>query len=111
MGREVENKDEDVEKAGLELVDTYNSNFVITRSEKGATLITLNGDIYHIPTKVKEVHDVSGAGDTFIATLAYALDKGYDLVEAVKLANKASSIVVGKVGTATVSLEELFGES
>lgn len=66
-------------------------------------------NIYHIPTKVKEVHDVSGAGDTFIATLAYALDKGYDLVEAVKLANKASSIVVGKVGTATVSLEELFG--
>jgi len=111
VGREIENKDEDVEKAGLELVDRYNSNFVITRSEKGATLITLNGDIYHIPTKVKEVHDVSGAGDTFIATLAYALDKGYDLVEAVKLANKASSIVVGKVGTATVSLEELFGES
>jgi len=109
-GREIENNDKDVEKAGLELVDRYNSNFVITRSEKGATLITLNGDIYHIPTKVKEVHDVSGAGDTFIATLAYALDKGYDLVEAVKLANKASSIVVGKVGTATVSLDELFGE-
>ena len=42
--------------------------------------------------------------------MAYALDKGYDLVDAVKLANKASSIVVGKVGTATVSLEELFGE-
>ena len=68
LGREIENKDEELEKAGLELVDRYNSNFVITRSEKGATLITLNGDIYHIPTKVKEVHDVSGAGDTFIAT-------------------------------------------
>ena len=110
LGREIENKDDEVEKAGLELVDKYNSNFVITRSEKGATLITLDGDIFHIPTKVKEVHDVSGAGDTFIAVLGYALDKGYDLVDAVKLANKASSIVVGKVGTATVSLDELFGE-
>jgi hypothetical protein len=46
----------------------------------------------------------------YIATLGYALDKNYDLVDAVKLANRASSIVVGKVGTATVSLEELFGE-
>jgi rfaE bifunctional protein kinase chain/domain len=110
LGREIGNKDEELEKAGLELVDKYNSNFVITRSEKGATLITLDGEIFHIPTKIKEVHDVSGAGDTFIAVLSYALDKGYDLVDAVKLANKASSIVVGKVGTATVSLEELFGE-
>ena len=108
LGREIENKDDEVEKAGLELVDKYNSNFVITRSEKGATLITLDGDIFHLPTKVKEVHDVSGAGDTFIAVLGYALDKGYDLIDAVKLANKASSVVVGKVGTATVSLDELF---
>ncbi|WP_456472945.1 bifunctional heptose 7-phosphate kinase/heptose 1-phosphate adenyltransferase [Methanocaldococcus sp.] len=108
IGKEIENKDDDLEKVGLELVEKFNSNFVITRSEKGATLITLNGDIYHIPTKVKEVHDVSGAGDTFIAVLAYALDNGYDLIDAVKLANKASSIVVGKVGTATVSLDELF---
>ena len=110
IGREIENKDDELEKIGLELIDKYNSNFVITRSEKGSTLVTLNGEIYHIPTKVKEVHDVSGAGDTFIAVLAYALDKGYDLVDAVKLANKASSIVVGKVGTATVSLDELFDD-
>ncbi|EHP84184.1 bifunctional heptose 7-phosphate kinase/heptose 1-phosphate adenyltransferase [Methanotorris formicicus] len=110
VGEEIENKDDKLEKIGLNLVDEFNSNFVITRSEKGATLITLDGEVVHIPTKVKEVHDVSGAGDTFIATLGYALDKGYDLVDAVKLANKASSIVVGKVGTATVSLEELFGD-
>ena len=108
IGREIKNKDDELGKVGLELVDKYNSNFIITRSEKGATLVTLNGDIYHIPTNVKEVHDVSGAGDTFIAVLAYALDNGYDLIDAVKLANKASSIVVGKVGTATVSLDELF---
>jgi len=110
LERRIENTDEDVEKAGLELVNEYNTNVVITRSEKGSTLITTDEEIYHIPTKAKEVHDVSGAGDTYIATLGYALDHGYDLVDAVKLANKASSIVVGKVGTATVSLEELFDE-
>ncbi|ENN95559.1 PfkB domain-containing protein [Methanocaldococcus villosus KIN24-T80] len=110
IGREIENKDNIIEKIGLELVEEFNSNFVITRSEKGSTLVTLNGEVYHISTKVKEVHDVSGAGDTFIAVLAYALDKGYDLVDAVKLANKASSIVVGKVGTATISLDELFND-
>ena len=110
VGREIENNNNNVEKAGLEIVDKYNANVVITRSEKGSTLITLDGEIYHIPTEVREVHDVSGAGDTYIATLGYALNKNYDLVDAVKLANRASSIVVGKVGTATVSLEELLGE-
>jgi len=110
VGREIENNNNNVEKAGLEIVDKYNANVVITRSEKGSTLITLDGEIYHIPTEVREVYDVSGAGDTYIATLGYALNKNYDLVDAVKLANRASSIVVGKVGTATVSLEELLGE-
>ena len=110
VGREIENNNNNVEKAGLEIVDKYNANVVITRSEKGSTLITLDGEIYHIPTEVREVYDVSGAGDTYIATLGYALNKNYDLVDAVKLANRASSIVVGKVGTATVSLEELFSE-
>ncbi|AEH06037.1 bifunctional heptose 7-phosphate kinase/heptose 1-phosphate adenyltransferase [Methanothermococcus okinawensis] len=108
VGRDIKNTNEDVEKAGLDIVGKYNANVVITRSEKGSTLITLDGEIYHIPTEAKEIHDVSGAGDTYIATLGYALSKKYDLVDAVNLANKASSIVVGKVGTATVSLEELF---
>jgi rfaE bifunctional protein kinase chain/domain len=110
VGWKIKNNNEDVEKAGMEIVDKYNANVVITRSEKGSTLITLDNEIYHIPTEAREVYDVSGAGDTYIATLGYALDKNYDLVDAVKLANRASSIVVGKVGTATVSLEELFNE-
>ena len=110
VGWEIKNNDKDVEKAGLEIISNYNANVVITRSEKGSTLITLDNEIHHIPTEAREIHDVSGAGDTYIATLGYALDKNYDLVDAVKLANRASSIVVGKVGTATVSLEELFSE-
>ncbi len=108
VGREIKNNNNDVEKAGLDIMDKYNANVVITRSEKGSTLITIDGEIHHISTDVKEIHDVSGAGDTYIATLGYALSKNYDLVDAVKLANRASSIVVGKVGTATVSLDELF---
>ncbi len=107
LGRKINNEDEDVEKAGKELVQHYHSNFIITRSEKGATLITKDKQVLHVPVATKEVHDVSGAGDTFIATLAYALDSSYNLLEALKLANKASSIVISKVGTATVSREEL----
>ncbi len=108
LGFEIKNDDKELEKYGKELVKKYNSNFVITRSDKGATLVTLNNEILHVKPKVKELHDVSGAGDTFIATIAFGLNNGYDLKECVKLANKASSIVVSKFGTSTVSLEELF---
>jgi rfaE bifunctional protein kinase chain/domain len=110
LGKEILNTDESVESAGIELVEKLNSNIVITRSEKGVSAFTKNGKIEHISTNVRDVHDVSGAGDTFIATLSYAIDRGYDLIDAVKLANKASSIVVSKSGTATVTLEELFGD-
>jgi len=111
LGREIQNENGSVETAGLELVKKYNSNIVITRSEKGVSVFTKDGKVEHICTKVKDIHDVSGAGDTFIATLSYAVDKGYDLIDAVKLANKASSIVVSKSGTATITLEELFGDN
>ncbi len=107
-GKNIENNNKSVEKAGLELVEKYNSNFVITRSEKGATLITTDKNVVHIPTSVKEIHDVSGAGDTFIAVIGYCLNNNYNLEDSVKLANKASSIVVGKVGTAAITYEELF---
>lgn len=109
LNKNVKNNDEEVEKAGLKLVEIFNSNIVITRSHKGSTLITQEGDIYHIPTMAKEVHDVSGAGDTYIAVLSYALNNNYPLKEAVELANKGSSIVVGKLGTASITIEELFG--
>ncbi|MBA2840137.1 rfaE bifunctional protein kinase chain/domain [Methanococcus maripaludis] len=111
LGKEIINDDVSVESAGLELVKRFNSNFVITRSEKGVSVFTKDGKIEHICGKVRDVHDVSGAGDTFIATLAYAIDKNYDLIDAVKLANRASSIVVSKSGTATVTLDELFGDT
>ena len=62
----------------------------------------------HVPTQAREVYDVSGAGDTVIATLGVAMAAGYGVAEAVNLANRAAGIVVGRFGTATVSAVELF---
>ncbi len=80
---------------------------LLTRSEEGMSLYNAEGSV-HMPTHAREVFDVSGAGDTVIATLATMLGVGVSLKEAVHLANKAGGIVVGKLGTATVSHAELF---
>jgi D-beta-D-heptose 7-phosphate kinase/D-beta-D-heptose 1-phosphate adenosyltransferase len=79
---------------------------LLTRSEHGMTLITPN-DIHHFPAQVLEVSDVTGAGDTVIATLAVMLGAGMALPQAVEVANLAAGIVVGKLGAATVSPQEL----
>jgi rfaE bifunctional protein kinase chain/domain len=81
---------------------------LLTRSEEGMTLFTDEG-AWTVPAQAREVYDVSGAGDTVIAVLGAMLAAGKPLKEAVSLANKAGGIVVGKLGTATVSYEELFG--
>lgn len=79
---------------------------LLTRSEEGMTLFTEKG-AFHVKAYAREVFDVSGAGDTVIATMACALGAGYKIEEAVQLANKAGGIVVGKLGTAVVLPEEL----
>ena len=79
---------------------------LVTRSEEGMTLFTEAGAA-HEPALAREVFDVSGAGDTVIATLAVMLAAGLDLAAAMKIANRAAGVVVGKLGTATCSLEEL----
>ena len=81
---------------------------LLTRSEEGMTLYTEN-DLFHMPAQAREVFDVSGAGDTVIATMACMLGAGAGWNEAVQTANRAGGIVVGKLGTATVTREELFG--
>lgn len=80
---------------------------LITRSEEGMTLYR-DGERLHELTQAREVFDVSGAGDTVIATLAVMLARGASLPEAVVVANRAAGIVVGKLGTAVVHREELF---
>jgi rfaE bifunctional protein kinase chain/domain len=80
---------------------------LVTRSEEGMTLFDAQGEL-HVPAQAREVFDVTGAGDTVIATLAAMAAAGLPLREAVPIANRAGGIVVGKFGTATVSYEELF---
>ncbi len=80
---------------------------LVTRSEQGMVLLQRGESPLVIPAQAREVYDVTGAGDTVIATVAAALAAGLELPQAVRLANLAAGIVVGKLGTATVSQEEL----
>ena len=81
---------------------------LLTRSEQGMTLYTAKGAM-HVPAQAREVYDVTGAGDTVIAALGVMLASGVALEEAVRIANRASGIVVGKLGTAVATRQELFG--
>lgn len=81
---------------------------LLTRSEEGMSLYTAD-EILHVHANAREVYDVSGAGDTVIATMAVMLGAGAPMAEALATANRAGGIVVGKLGTATVTREELFG--
>ena len=80
---------------------------LLTRSEEGMTLFDAQGE-QHVSAHAREVFDVTGAGDTVIATMATLVGAGLSLRDAMPLANRAGGIVVGKFGTATVSYEELF---
>ena len=102
--------DELVEK-GQQMCEQCNFDaLLITRSEHGMTLIPNGGESFHLPTRAREVFDVTGAGDTVISTLAAALAAEDDIHNAVALANQAAGIVVGKLGTANVTPEELYQE-
>jgi rfaE bifunctional protein kinase chain/domain len=80
---------------------------LLTRSEEGMTLFDADGEL-HVSAQAREVFDVTGAGDTVIATMAALAAAGVSLRNALPLANRAGGLVVGKFGTATVSYEELF---
>lgn len=80
---------------------------LLTRSEEGMSLFDNLGDL-HVSAQAREVFDVTGAGDTVIATLATLVAAGIELRQALPIANRAGGLVVGKFGTATVSYEELF---
>ena len=82
---------------------------LLTRSEEGMTLYTAD-EVLHMHADSREVFDVSGAGDTVIATMAAMLGAGMPMADAIMTANRAGGIVVGKLGTATVTREELFGK-
>ena len=100
--------EESLTEAGTKLLASIECRAVlVTRGEEGMTLFT-EGGVTHIPTVAREVYDVTGAGDTVIATLALAIASGASLEEAAVLANHAAGVVVAKVGTASVTREELL---
>jgi D-beta-D-heptose 7-phosphate kinase/D-beta-D-heptose 1-phosphate adenosyltransferase len=81
---------------------------LVTRGDRGMMLLERDADPVYVETVAREVYDVTGAGDTVIATLAAALASGASMLEAATLANHAAGIVVGKIGTATASADELL---
>ncbi len=102
------NNENDLLKAGKILLGTLNyESVLITRGDKGMTLLEKNGELFHTPAIAKEVYDVTGAGDTVIGVLTLALAAGASWKTAILISNYAASIVVGKIGTATLTREEL----
>ncbi len=107
VGYTVSNTDQAIEKAAQEVIKANRlSALLVTRSEQGMSYIS-NMLPIHIPTHSEEVFDVSGAGDTVVATLSLCLAIGMDIVQAMQTANIAAGIVVKKIGTAVLTAEEL----
>ena len=104
-----------LEQAGQKLIEKFGCEYaLITRGEDGMSLFNANGapsaQSHHLPTFAREVFDVTGAGDTVIATLSLAHAAGAAMEECATLANHAAGIVVGKIGTATVTRSELLAD-
>lgn len=103
--------EESLQEVGLQILRDLECDAVlITRGEEGMSLFESEGSVVHIPTVAREVYDVTGAGDTVVSTLALALSSGANMQEASILANYAAGVVVGEVGTATVTPAELKSE-
>lgn len=95
-------------QAGKKLLKLLDGGSVLITREEGMSLFEPHGEVTHIPTKAREVFDVSGAGDTVIGTLTAVMAAGGTLKEAAVISNYAAGVVVGKVGVATCSPEELI---
>ncbi|HLG25055.1 MAG TPA: D-glycero-beta-D-manno-heptose-7-phosphate kinase [Candidatus Nanoarchaeia archaeon] len=102
--------DKDIKKTGQKLVSELSSSVLITRSEKGMSLFEKNGKVTELKANKREVFSIIGAGDTVVATIALALSAGADLKDACYLSNIAAGIKVGKIGTASVSIDEIKKE-
>lgn len=103
-------KDPQLPEVGRRLLDKWQvANILVTLGEQGMMIFSASeATPHHIPTRAREVYDVSGAGDTAIALLTLALASGMNLHDAAEVANHASGIVVGKLGTATLTPKELL---
>ena len=99
--------DKEIIDNARQLINQFNiDNILLTRSEKGISIIS-NDRHNNYPTRAKEVADVTGAGDTVVAAIAYGVSQNWDIEDAINFANSAAGVVVSKVGTATASLDEI----
>ena len=104
-GKEI-SKEKEIEKIGEKITKDFNTKLILRCGEKGAYLFE-EQETHYFPTKAKEIYDVSGAGDTFVATMALAISSGSNLHESIILGNQAAGVVIGKLGTSTISTNEL----
>jgi D-beta-D-heptose 7-phosphate kinase/D-beta-D-heptose 1-phosphate adenosyltransferase len=101
--------DQEVEKAGATILSKISTKYlIIKRGERGLSVFGRGKKALHIPTLAKEVYDVTGAGDTVIAVSSLALVAGASIRDAALLANIAAGVVVGKLGTASLTVDELI---
>ncbi len=106
----VSNDDKQIEEVAKAVTEQHSlESLLVTRSERGMSYISQSERVV-IPTQAREVFDVSGAGDTVVATLAAAIAAGFTINDSIYLANKAAGVVVGKMGTSPILFDELEGE-
>jgi rfaE bifunctional protein kinase chain/domain len=104
--------EDDLQRKAFQMLEKLDiANLLLTRSERGMSLFSKANGLYHrtdYAAEAREVYDVTGAGDTAVATLAVMLSEGRPLIEASRIANRAAGLVVGKFGTSSISRQELF---
>lgn len=104
--------EDDLQRKAFQMLEKFEiANLLLTRSEQGMSLFSKAGGLCvrkDYAAEAREVYDVTGAGDTAIATLAVMLSEGRPLIEASRIANRAAGLVVGKFGTSSISRQELF---
>ncbi len=108
MARIPGDTEKDIEVLGDYLTKQIDSDILITRGSQGMSIITRDGKKEHIKTRAREIYDVSGAGDTVVASVTLAIVCGASIAQGARIANHAAGVVVGKVGTSTVTMNELF---
>lgn len=109
VGYSIRNDDDNIVTAAKEVLDTNNIQYIIaTRSEKGISVIARDGRIWHNPATQQDVFDVSGAGDTVVATMICSIAANLSMRTALHVANGAAGIVVSKVGTYPIHRQELI---
>lgn len=107
-GIEEGNNNAHINKIGEKIQKSLNTNVLITRGGKGMTLFEKGKKAVSVPIKAREVYDITGAGDTVVASLALAIASGSDIRTASLISNYAAGVVVGKLGTSTLTKDELI---